>query len=488
MSPMSSSHHDLHHPHDPARRRWLARSSLGALAALGAGSLAALLPARTAKAADYRALVCIFLYGGNDGNNTVVPVDSTRHEQYRRTRGVLALPQSSLLALEGSSYALHPALDSLLPHWSAGRLAPVFNVGPLAAPLSKAQYRASPENSLLVPESLFSHSHQQTLWEAAGREAVARTGWGGRAAAALATANPVISVGGNGIFGVAPQEGPLVVPGPGADFGVHELGSEAWRQTDAVAQARAMALRSLYAESDEHVLTDAMMRKQRAAFDVTDRLGSTVAAQPAQTAAAIADAFAPLIANGSVSTPLGTQLFQVAKLIAQRAVVRGDRQIFFAQLGGFDTHGNQISSDNPLAGQHAQLLKQLGDALAAFQRAMNSLGLAEQVTSFTQSDFGRTLAPNDSLGSDHAWGNHHLVLGGAVKGRSTYGRFPELEIGGPDDVGQDAWELQGRWIPSTSVEQYGATLLRWFGANEGQLDQVFPGLAAFGAQRGLGFV
>ncbi len=467
----------------------MTRSGLGAAALLGSATGAGwLLPARPAFAADYRALVCVFLYGGNDGNNLIVPVDTTRHAQYRRARGVLALPQASLLPLGSSGYGLHPSMASLLPHWATGDLAAVFNVGPLAAPLSKAQYRAAQDNSPLIPESLFSHSHQQTLWESASTSALARTGWGGRAADALATANPVISVGGNGLFGVATQQGPLVIPGPGSNFGVYEFGDEPWHQVEGPAAARGAALRSMYAGSDPHALTDALMRQQRAAFDVTARLGTTVSASPAQTAAAISSAFAGLTSNGQITTPLGRQLFQVAKLVAQRAVVRGDRQIFFAQQGGYDTHGGQITTDGPLLGQHARLLKELSDALAAFHQAMLNLGLGDQVTAFTQSDFGRTLAANDSLGSDHAWGNHHLVVGGAVKGQTTYGRFPELELGGPDDVGQDSWEMQGRWIPSASVDQYGATLLRWFGASEAQLDTVFPNLRQFGAQRSLGFV
>jgi uncharacterized protein (DUF1501 family) len=379
-------------------------------------------------------------------------------------------------------------MSALLPHWTAGQLATVFNVGPLAAPMNKALYRAAPDNSPLVPESLFSHSHQQTLWEAAGRSALARSGWGGRASEVLRTTNPVISVGSNGLFGVSASQAPLVVPGPGSEFGVHEFGSEPWRSTHAPAAARAAALRSLYAGTDSHELTDALLRKQRSAFEVTARLGQTVSTQPAQTLAAITEAFAPLIVDGRLGTDLASQLFQAAKLIAHRGTVQGDRQIFFAQQGGFDTHGAQVTADGALVGQHASLLKTLADALAAFQRAMVNLNLANQVTTFTQSDFGRTLAPNDSLGSDHAWGNHHLVLGGAVKGRTSYGRLPELELGGPDDVGQDSWELQGRWIPTASVEQYGATLLRWLGADEGQLDQVFPNLAAFGQQRSLGFL
>jgi uncharacterized protein (DUF1501 family) len=168
--------------------------------------------------------------------------------------------------------------------------------------------------------------------------------------------------------------------------------------------------------------------------------------------------------------------------------VQGNRQIFFAQQGGFDTHGNQVAASGAVDGEHARLLKSLGDALAAFYTAMKNLGMGDVVTTFTQSDFGRTFKPNNSSGTDHAWGNQHLVMGGAVRGGTTYGRYPELALGGPDDVGVDAWELQGRWIPTTSVDQYAATLLGWFGASEAQLDAVLPNLVNFGANRRLGIL
>jgi uncharacterized protein (DUF1501 family) len=477
---------------DASRRRWLARGLRHGGALWGASlGLPLLLGGEAARGADYRALVCIFLYGGNDGNNMVVPTDATRQGLYSRARGALALPASSLVPLGASGYGLHPSLAALQAHWQAGRLAPVFNVGPLAQPLTKAQYLAAAENSPLLPESLFSHSDQQMLWQTSSATQQERAGWGGRAAQQLGLVNPVISVGGNGLFGVSAVNAPLVVPEPGAEFGVLEFDTTGWRGTDPATVARAQALRQLHQAAtvtEAHTLTAAYARQQRDAFDITARLAGIVAATPATAPQAVRAAFAPVTQGDEVQGGLSRQLFQVAKLVADRATVQGDRQIFFAQLGGFDTHGNQVVGGDATRGQHADLLSELGKAMAAFQQAMLDLGVADQVTVFTQSDFGRTLAANDSLGSDHAWGNHQLVMGGAVKGGAVYGRYPDLTLGGADDVGQEDWDRHGRWIPTSSVDQYAATLLRWFGAADDQLDGVLPNLARFGSQRSLGFL
>jgi len=475
------------HPH-PTRRRLLQGGATLA-GALGAGSIGNLLLATPpAHAADYRALVCVFLYGGNDGNGTIIPTDLATWNQYSAARGALAQPRASLLPLGGTNFGLHPALAALAPSWAAGQLAPVFNVGPLVAPLTKAQYLAAGANSALVPDSLFSHSDQQVLWETGTGNALERTGWGGRASAQLATVNPVISVGGTARFGTSALQAPLVLPGPGAVFGAYGLqpADLGWEPQ----ALRKAAIDSMYASGQPTDLAEAYARQQRDAFEMSQRLGALVKVSPGDPGgvAAIDAAFAPLTASGKLSTPLAAQLYQVAKLVAGNATVQGNRQIFFAQMGGFDTHGDQAVTGSPGEGTHARLLKQLGDALAAFQRAMNALGLGDAVTTFTQSDFGRTLARNNSNGTDHAWGNHHLVLGGAVRGGQTFGRYPTLVPGGPDDVGVQSWEHQGRWIPTTSVDQYAATLLGWFGANDAQLDAVLPNLRNFGANRRLGFL
>ncbi len=468
------------------RRQWLRRSA----SLLGAGALApGLLGEAHAQAAGYKALVCIFLYGGNDGMNMLVPTDSARYNQYSAVRRSLAIPAGALLPLAGSNWGLHPALSALLPIWNAGRLAPVLNVGPLHAPLTKAQYRATAATSALIPDSLFSHSHQQTLWEAGSTDAQSRSGWGGRAARLLSPAHPVIAAGSGGRFGIGTSAVPLVLPAPGGDFRTYELGQDYWRRANASPATRALALQRLYALPQSNPLAAVYAQQQRDAFNVTARLGALVERQPGNAAisAGLRAGFGPITSGGQITTGLGRQLFQIAKLIEAHALVGSTRQVFFAQLGGFDTHANQFQG-SATQGQHATLLRELGGALGAFHTALTNIGMAGSVTSFTQSDFGRTFLPNNSNGTDHAWGNHQLVLGGAVRGRTVYGTAPALVLGGPDDVGEQSWERQGRWIPTTSVDQYAATLLRWFGASDAQLDTVLPNLRNFGGRRTVGFV
>jgi uncharacterized protein (DUF1501 family) len=479
---------------DPAfaagRRRWLMGAGAGLAGALGAGTLGNLvLGTRMAHAADYKALVCIFLYGGNDGLNTIVPLDAARYNQYAAVRQGLALPRASLLGLPGIDHGLHPALSGLAPAWNAGHLAPVFNVGTLARPLTKAQYRAAAGDPNQVPDSLFSHSAQQTHWESGTANSFARTGWGGRASSALGTANPVISVGGATRFGQSDIQGPLVLPGlPGELFGAYRIQPEdlTWE----VLVARKASLDLLFSQQQETAVGDAYAAVGRNAFVVSDRLKSLVRIKPrdANANAVIDAAFAPLIAGDrSITTGLGRQLYQIAKLILGNATVQGNRQIFYARMDSFDTHGNQSVPGNPTEGYHARLLKELGDAVGCFHAAMRNLGLGDAVTAFTQSDFGRTFAPNLTHGTDHGWGNHQLVIGGAVKGGRSYGSHPELALGGVNDVGVDPGELQGRWLPTTSVDQYGATLLNWFGASDAQQAQILPNLGNFATRR-LGFV
>jgi uncharacterized protein (DUF1501 family) len=472
--------------HTLRRRDWLRMA--GATAGLGALGGAGLLLPRSAEAGNYRALVCIFLFGGNDGFNMLVPTDTTRYNQYAKARGGLALPRSALVGLSGSQYGLHPAMAALQPMWQARHLAPIMNVGPLAAPLTKSQYRAAPADSPLVPGSLFSHSDQQRAWESASTDTLARTGWGARAAETLHTTHPVIALTGNSRFGTGDRNMALGLPGPGGYFASYGFSQAdlAWAHN----QKRKAAVDSLYAPGQVGELAEFYAKVQRDAFAISDRLAPLVASKPGDpdVPAAIDRAFAPLIQGNELTTDLANQLYQIAKLINGRQQVQGDRHIYFAGIGGFDTHAQQVLSGGVTQGLHADLLGEVATAMAAFHDAMQNLGLGSQVTAFTQSDFGRTFAPNNSLGSDHAWGNIQLVCGGAVKGGAAYGDYPTPVLGGPDDVGEDAWELHGRWIPTASVDQYAATLLDWFGATSSQVDNILPNLSAFGSERSLGFM
>jgi uncharacterized protein (DUF1501 family) len=450
---------------------------------LGVSATSMLVPAAAHAAADdYKALVCLFMYGGNDGMNTVTPLDVGRHTQYAKVRGGLALPRSSLIRLNGD-YGLHPSLSALSTAWGDGALAPIFNVGPLFAPLTKAELRALPKGDPRAPANLFSHPDQQMMWEAASTDPFVRTGWGGRASSALGATNPVISFGGNANFGLSDSSAPWVLPSAGATFGPEGYGP--W---DPVIARRA-ALEAIIGEPQKAPLAEAYAKVQRNAFALEKRFAGLFDKAGAKTdSAGLTTAFSSLIgSDGNFKGSLPQQLFQVARFVNARTQVQGMRQIFFVQFRGFDNHANQVAGD-ATTGDHARLLKEVGDSMGAFWGALKAIGMSQKVTMFTQSDFGRTFAPNKTSGTDHAWGNNHLVMGGAVAGNATYGRYPELALGSPDDVGQDPWELQGRWIPTVSVDQYAATLLRWWGLSEAQLNQALPNLANFGSARNVGFM
>ena len=291
------------HPTPNLKRRRLMKMGAGGgatlAAALGAGTLGNLLSVRPAWAADYKALVCIFLYGGNDGMNMIVPNDTARYNQYAAVRKGLAIPKANLVSLGGVNFGLHPALSALGGAWGDGRLAPVFNVGPLVQPLTKAQYRAAAANADILPDSLFSHSDQQILWETGSADSLTRTGWGGRASEALATVNPVISVAGSARFGLSSLQTPLVLPGPGSTFGAYGLQAT---DTSAPDVARKAAIDALYAQSQEVDLGTAYTAAQRNAFATSARLGALVKTKPgdADAVAAIDAAFAPITSGGKI--------------------------------------------------------------------------------------------------------------------------------------------------------------------------------------------
>jgi uncharacterized protein (DUF1501 family) len=412
---------------------------------------------------DYKALVCIFMFGGNDGNNTIVPYDSAGYANYASLRSLLALPQAQLLPIQPKSqslpFALHPALPEVQSLFNSGQLAFVTNTGVLPQPTNQTQYL---NNQVPIPINLFSHQDQQNQMQSDTLQylGLPTVGWGGLVADQMQEIYggnfPItISLDGVNVFaeglvaqslqtGGNPTQGLSGFSGSSAD------------------NARLAAFQALLSFKDGPTLM------QQAATTTSNAL------QAASTLAAA-------LATGSSlkikfpKTQLGGQIAQVAQILQVRSALGLNRQIFFVGAGGFDTHTAQIVT------QH-NLLQEVNDSLAAFYTALQDMGLTQQVVTFTLSDFARTFEPNSTYGSDHGWGNHHLIMGGPVVGGDFYGDWPTLALGGPSDATQ-----QGRWIPTTSLDQYGATIAQWFGVPATALPTIFPHLSNFSPQT-LGFL
>ena len=411
-------------------------------------------------ATDYKALVCIFMFGGNDSNNMLVPTDS-RYTQYLQARSVLALPQSELLPLQmngQSIYGMHPNILEMQGYFNNQKsLAIVANVGTLVQPTTQATYRAYKN----LPENLYSHSDQQDQWQSAQLAGTPVSGWAGKVADNVQTFNssamfpPILSIAGNPVFCTGISTRPFSMY-PGQQPGLVGFDSSA------ASQAR-------YAATQQLLTFDSGLSMVQAANTVTGR-----AVQYAQVLSNALKNVPPLQTKFPVNY-LGQQLQQVAQVIAARSALGVARQIFFCSVGGFDTHADQLP-------QQVQLLSSVSQGMSAFYQATQELGVTNQVTSFTLSEFSRTLEPGSNGGSDHAWGGHQMILGGAVKGNAIYGTFPTLALGGPDDADQN-----GRWIPTTALDQYAATLATWFGVSAANLPSIFPNLVNFSTSN-LGFL
>jgi uncharacterized protein (DUF1501 family) len=442
-----------------SRRTFINCASLAA-----AGNILGLRPfgalnALAQSSGGYKALVCVFLFGGNDANNTLIPFDTTGYGKYSSLRGDLALAQNTLLPLTPApNFALHPSLPDIQTLFNSGNAAFVANVGTLVQPLTRAQYQAGQT----APTNLFSHPDQQLEWQNAAQSAATPTGWAGRMADVLgasynqgASIPMITSVAGDTLFCNGNSTTPVSVsPGNLGEASCSE-GSECNAR-----QLTAQALLTLdtgisLVQADDSITTNAYAY--------------------AKTLADAVQSITPLKTVFPANNGLGAQLQQIAQIIQVRSALNVQRQIFFAGIGNFDTHAGQL-------GLQSTLLAEISPALAAFYNATVELGVASEVTTFTMSDFSRTFQPNSNNGSDHAWGAHHIVLGGAVKGGQIYGTYPTLALGGPDDS-----DSNGRWVPTTASSQYAATLAQWFGVSVAELPAVLPSIGNFSTNN-LGFV
>ena len=473
--------------HDHSRRQFLRTASLATMSGLyaspfilGLNSLAAL--AQGTGASDYRALVCVFLQGGNDGHGTVIATDSDSYNAFTQARSGapgLAYPLDELLPItlntpqSGRTFALNPSLAGLQNLFNSSRAAIVANTGTLIAPATKAQVNA---NSVPLPDSLFSHFDQTAAWQAIASNggSAEHVGWGGAVADLIESMNmnsnsmfTCISTAGIALFlagqtsfqlNVTPA-GPIPIAGLAQPLFGQQAGSTA---LSAILSAEET---NLFAKEYEVVVQRSIQAQALLASSML-AAGPGGVPNPPQ--------YLDPVTNMLTDNPLAASLQTVARIIGGRASLGVSRQIFYVQLGSFDTHDAQAPT-------HARLLTQLGQALEYFDGVMTDSGLGSQVTTFTASDFGRTLTSN-SDGTDHGWGSHHFVVGGAVQGHDMYGTYPIVGVDQANDVGE------GRLIPTTSVDQYAGTLARWFGLADGQIRQVFPNFGNFGSSPYLGFM
>jgi uncharacterized protein (DUF1501 family) len=421
---------------------------------------------------DYKAMVCIFLFGGNDANNTVIPYDD--YGLYSAVRGGsgIDIPQSDLLQITppsaGATFGLHPNLTDFQGLWSDQKLAIVTNAGTLFTPISRDDYL----RGVGRPYQLFSHSDQQNEWQDSYANSPYPTGWAGRTADVVDTGGfPVItSLAGVTIFSAGRATRPLVLD-PNRPIN------------------QSLRLNRPGDMSDGSALRNLLNLDMGDTSPVLVRDAANLSNQAILNSLALSDD--PTLNTVFPNTGIGNQLKQIAKVIILAQGIPGvRRQIFFASMGGFDTHTNQHPNPNYTQGQDG-LLKQVNDAMAAFYHATDvDIHMPNQITTFTMSDFSRTFVPGQrggNAGTDHAWGSHQFVLGGAVNGGDFYGTYPTLVTGGPDDTDNngDPTRNRGRWIPTTSVDQYGATLGKWFGLTDTQLAQVFPNIGHFSPDLGF---
>jgi uncharacterized protein (DUF1501 family) len=444
-------------PEDPSRRTFLGQAScaaVGSTALLSTVLDLGMFNVLAANPQDYRALVCLFFYGGADSFNMLVPRGPAEYGEYAAVRRDLALPQDVLLPIapatqDGREYGLHPGMTELQSLFGQGRVAFLANVGTLVEPMTLQQYR---DGSARRPLGLFSHSDQAMHWQTSIPDQRTAVGWAGRMADVLGAINHNqnismnISLSGSNVF----QSGNLT-----AHYTITENGSRGLRMyggTSPEAIVRTTAVDSLLAMHYQHLFEQAFAARMRGAIDAHLEFSAAIAAVPP---------FQTVFSD----TRLSQEFRMIAQTIAARETLGMHRQTFFVGFGGWDHH------DEVLLNQE-QMVPVVSRALSEFQSALIELGVDDRVTTFTASDFGRTLTSN-GRGSDHAWGGNHIVIGGAVRGGDLYGRYPDLYEGGPLDTGR------GRLIPTTSVDEYFAELALWYGVPRQDLELVLPNLRRF---------
>ena len=470
-----------------SRRQFLRTASLASMAGISASpfllelnTLAAM--AQGTSSSGYKALVCVFLQGGNDGHGSVIATDPTSFSAFTQARSAapgLAYPLGELLPVtlrtpqSGRTFALNPALGGIHNLFNAGRAAIVANTGTLIAPATKAQVNA---NSVPLPASLFSHFDQTAAWQAiaANGGSAEHVGWGGSVADVIESMNmnsnstfTCISTAGIALFlsGQSSFQLNVTSAGPIPIYGLKQPAFGLPAAANPLASILTADESNLFAKEYEVVVNRSTQAQAQLASTMLPA-GVGGIPDPPQ--------YLDPMTNKLTNNDFATSLQTVARIIAGSAGLGVSRQIFYVQLGSFDTHNNQAIT-------HAQLLTQLGQGLEYFDGLMVAAGMGSQVTSFTASDFGRTLTSNSS-GTDHGWGSHHFVVGGAVQGQDMYGQYPVVGANQTNDVGA------GRLIPTTSVDQYAGTLARWFGLSDSQVRQIFPNFGNFGSSPYMGFM
>jgi uncharacterized protein (DUF1501 family) len=403
-------------------------------------------------AGSYRAIVNLFLYGGNDSNNMIIPTDE-RYTQYANLRGSLvAVNQADLSPLSGTAYGLHPSLSPLTEIWDEGALNWVFNSGPLLQPLTRQLYESRPD---LRPANLFSHDGQQNLWQTGGTTVELPTGWLGRTGDTLLDNGhqaASISLAGTQRAMIGERNMPMLLSSANLSLSGQDPTS-----TDPADIARRAAFQAMLNATQASTLGEISAELMRGDIDAGAELDVILNSEQSAVDAAFVDP-----QGVAVTGSLADQLKRIARLIEARGTLNASRQSFIAATGGFDNHGSQL-------GTHAGLLANVGRCVYAFYNTLKVLGVANEVALFSMSDFNRAFRGNGSAGTDHAWGAHHFVVSGGLKPRQLLGNFPQLALGGPDDATDS-----GRWIPGTSVEEYGGALVRWLGIADADMPYVFP--------------